>query len=216
MGLMKIGEFAKQLGVSVQTLRIMDKAGTLKPAVVSKSGTRYYSDEQLRQYVHQNEPERPVIGYCRVSTRSQKDDLETQIQNVKTYMIAKGYSFDIISDIGSGLDYERKGLKDLIQRINDRQVSRVVLLYKDRLMRFGFEMFSWFCELNDVQVEIIDHSAISKEEELTEDLIQIITVFADRLYGKRSKKTKKLIAEIRNDGGNENDSSREDSPASDN
>ncbi len=101
----------RKIGVSVQRLRDLDKNGTLKPAAVSPKGTRYYSDEQLYQYTHQNQPHRKVVGYCRVSTNRQKEDLETQISNVKTYMIANGYSFEVISDIGSGIDYKKKGLQ---------------------------------------------------------------------------------------------------------
>lgn len=197
MALMKIGEFAKELGVSVQQLRDMDKNGILKPAAVSPKGTRYYSEEQLYRYTHQNQPHRKVIGYCRVSTNGQKGDLETQISNVRTYMIAKGYSFEVISDIGSGINCKKKGLQKLMKMISNKEVSRVVVLYKDRLMRFGYDMFSYFCELNDTEIEIIDHTETTGEQELTEDLIQIITVFANRLYGKRSKKTKKLIAQVK-------------------
>ncbi len=80
-----------------------------------------------------------------------------------------------------------------MKMISNKEVSRVVILCEDRLIRFGYEMFAYFCELNDTEIEIIDHTETTGEQELTEDLIQIITVFANRLYGKRSKKTKKLI-----------------------
>lgn len=210
MALMKIGEFARELGVSVQRLRDLDKNGTLKPAAVSPKGTRYYSDEQLYQYTHRNQPNRKVVGYCRVSTNGQKDDLETQISNVRMYMIAKGYSFEVISDIGSGINYKRKGLQKLMKMVSNKEVSRIVVLYKDRLMRFGYDMFAYFCELNDTEIEIIDHTEMTGEQELTEDLIQIITVFANRLYGKRSKKTKKLIAEVSQKGVNADEDGKED------
>lgn len=111
-------------------------------------------------------------------------------------MIAKGYSFEVISDIGSGINYKKKGLQKLMKMISNKEASKVVILYKDRLMRFGYDMFAYFCELNDVEIEIIDHTEMTGEQELTEDLIQIVTVFANRLYGRRSKKTKKLIAEV--------------------
>ena len=102
----------------------------------------------------------------------------------------------MISDIGSGINYKKKGLQKLMKMISNKEVSKVVILYKDRLMRFGYDMFAYFCELNDVEIEIIDHTEMTGEQELTEDLIQIVTVFANRLYGRRSKKTKKLIAEV--------------------
>lgn len=124
---------------------------------------------------------------------------------VKSYMIAKGYQYEMIEDIGSGINYNKKGLKRLIDKINNQEVSKVVVLYKDRLVRFGFELIEYLCEINNVELEVIDYSEKSKEEELTDDLIQIITVFANRLYGQRSKKTKRLIEEVRNnDSSNKN------------
>lgn len=201
MELLSIGKFAKTVGVTTTTLRRMHQSGELIPAHISNGGTRYYSTEQLKLFQSSNN-ERIVIGYCRVSTPSQKDDLETQVQNVKSYMYAKGYKFDIIKDIGSGINYKKKGLKELINRIENNEVSKVVILYKDRLIRFGFELIEYLCEINNVEIEVIDNSECSKEKELTDDLIQIITVFANRLYGQHSKKTKRLINEVRNNADN--------------
>ena len=93
-------------------------------------------------------------------------------------------------------------MRDLIYKINNQEVSKIVILYKDRLIRFGFELIEYLCEINDVKIEIIDNTEYSKEQELTDDLIQIITVFANRLYGSRSKKTKKLIDEVRTNASN--------------
>ena len=201
MELLSIGKFAKTVGVTTTTLRRMHQSGELIPAHISNGGTRYYSTEQLKLFQSSNH-ERIVIGYCRVSTPSQKDDLETQVQNVKSYMYAKGYKFDIIKDIGSGINYKKKGLKELINRIENNEVSKVVILYKDRLIRFGFELIEYLCEINNVEIEVIDNSECSKEKELTDDLIQVITVFANRLYGQHSKKTKRLINEVRNNADN--------------
>ena len=201
MELLSIGKFAKTVGVTTTTLRRMHQNGELIPAHISNGGTRYYSTEQLKLFQSSNN-ERIVIGYCRVNTPSQKDDLETQVQNVKSYMYAKGYKFDIIKDIGSGINYKKKGLKELINRIENNEVSKVVILYKDRLIRFGFELIEYLCEINNVEIEVIDNSECSKEKELTDDLIQVITVFANRLYGQHSKKTKRLIDEVRNNADN--------------
>ena len=205
MELMSIGKFAKKIGVNVATLRRMEKKGELMPTHVSSGGTRYYSTEQLKHFIKGENKNKLVVGYCRVSTRSQKDDLETQVNNVKSYMIAKGYQYEIIEDIGSGINYNKKGLKQLIDKINNQEVSKVVVLYKDRLIRFGFELIEYFCEINNVELEVVDHTDKSKEEELTDDLIQIITVFANRLYGQRSKKTKRLIEEVRNSDNSNKD-----------
>lgn len=198
MELISIGKFAKMVGVTPTTLRRMDANGELKPQHVSKGGTRYYSMEQLNLFSTRPQQKQLVIGYCRVSTPSQKDDLETQVNNLKTYMYAKGYEFDIITDVGSGINYTKKGLQELLKKINNREITKVVILYKDRLVRFGYEIIEYLCVLNGVELEVVDHNEKSKEEELTDDFIQIITVFANRLYGQRSKKTKRLLDEVKN------------------
>lgn len=202
MELLSIGKFAELAGVSTTTLRQMHKMGELVPVRVSRGGTRYYSMEQLRQLAGKQDRPKKVIGYCRVSTKSQQNDLEAQVENVRTYMCAKGYQFDIITDIGSGINYSKKGLQELISKINNQEIDKVVVLYKDRLIRFGFEMLEYFCKINDVEIEIIDSKEVSREQELTDDFIQIITVFANRLYGSRSKKTKQLIEEVKSNAQN--------------
>ena len=118
-----IHEFSKIIGVSAQTLRNWDANGKLHPHHTTVSGYRYYSDEQLNQVINVKPKNRITIGYCRVSSRKQKDDLERQIDNVKTYLLAKGQPFEIISDIGSGINYKKKGLQDLIRRISQNQVE---------------------------------------------------------------------------------------------
>lgn len=193
--LYSIGKFAEKIGVSVQTLRNWDSSGKLKPAKVTDGGTRYYSDSQLRKYL--NEPvfkvPRVIIGYCRVSSHKQKDDLERQIENVKTYMLAKGYQFSLITDIGSGINYTKPGFKKLLDSITSGEVDKVVILYKDRLLRFGFEIIEFICAKFGTEIEIIDNTEKTEQQELVEDLIQIITVFSCRLQGKRVRKTREII-----------------------
>jgi len=146
--------------------------------------------------------DRKVIGYCRVSSNKQKDDLERQIENVKTYMIAKGYQFHVITDIGNGINYNKKGLNQLIDMITNCEVEKIVILYKDRLIRFGFEIIENLCNKYGTTIEIIDNTEKNEEQELVEDLIQIITVFSCRLQGKRANKAKKMIKELlENDTG---------------
>jgi putative resolvase len=112
---------------------------------------------------------------------------------VKKYCIANGYQFRIISDLGSGLNYKRKGLKELLELIITRQIERIVLNYKDRLVRFGYELFEEICNLNNIELEVINHTEDKTyEEELVEDVLSIITVFSAKLYGSRSHKTKKI------------------------
>lgn len=108
MELVSIGKFAKMVGVTTTTLRRMHQKGNFIPHHVTKGGTRYYSMDQLKEFSNAPKTEKLVVGYCRVSTLAQKDDLQTQIENVKSYMYAKGYKFEIITDIGSGINYKRK------------------------------------------------------------------------------------------------------------
>ena len=186
-----IGGFANKIGKTVQTLRNWDNKGILKPHHITAGGTRYYSQEQLNHFLglkSKDKLNKKTIGYCRVSSHKQKDDLERQIENVKTYMYAKGYQFEIISDIGSGINYNKKGLNQLIDKI--------VVLYKDRLIRFGYELIENLCDKYGTTIEIIDNTERTEEQELVEDLIQIVTVFSCRFQGKRANKAKKMIKEL--------------------
>ena len=195
MSLLPIGKFAKRAGVHPETLRRLDQDNKLKPAYKSDAGTRYYDPSQLSYFKGTSSVDGPklTIGYCRVSNRNQQDDLDVQVSNIKAYMLSKGYQFDIITDIGSGVNYSKKGLLKLIELVNNREIDRVVVLYKDRLMRFGFELIEYLCQLNAVELVVIDHSGKPKEEELTEDLTHIVT----DLYGSRSKRTKDLLKVVR-------------------
>lgn len=198
--MLSIGKFAKSLGVSIQTLRNWDKEGKLKPTYVTENGYRYYSEDLLNKFrniKNVNKIKKKNILYARVSAKNQKDELNRQIDNLKQYAYSKGYSFEIITDIGSGINYKKEGLLKMINLVECGEVDRIIVLYKDRLIRFGYDLIEYICKLNDTKIEIVDNSTISKEQELTEDLIQIITVFANRLYGARSKKTINLIKSVK-------------------
>ncbi len=122
-----IGEFANKIGKSIQTLRNWDKKNILKPSHVTQGGTRYYSQEQLNHFLglkSEQKINKKIIGYCSVSSHKQKDDLERQIDNVKTYMYAKGYQFEIITDIGSGINYSKKGLNQIIDMVTNSEVEK--------------------------------------------------------------------------------------------
>lgn len=191
-----INKFAKILGVTPQTLRNWDKTGKLTPHHTGKNGYRYYSEEQLNQISGILKKPKITVGYCRVSSHKQKDDLERQIENVRMYLLAQGKPFEIISDIGSGINYKRNGLEKLLERINNNEVEKVVILYKDRLVRFGIELIEYTASLHGCEIEIIDNTQKTEQEELVEDLVQIITVFSCKLQGKKAHKAKKLIKEL--------------------
>ena len=196
-----INKFSKILGVSAQTLRNGDKKVKLHPHHTSSNGYRYYSHEQLNQVMNvKPNLDRIVIGYYRVSSNKQKDELERQIENMKLYLTAQGKPFEIISDIGSGINYKKKGLKELMKRISQNKVDKVVVFYKDRLLRFGFELVEYIANLYDCDIEIIDHTEKTEQQEFVEDLVQIITVFSCKLQGKRANKARKLVKELIDDG----------------
>lgn len=192
-----INEFSKILGVSSQTLRNWDNNGKLHPHHTSSNGYRYYSHDQLNQIMNiKPNLDRKVIGYCRVSSHKQKDDLERQIDNMRIYLLSQGKPFEIISDIGSGINYKKKGLRQLLKLITQNKVEKVVVLYKDRLLRFGFELIEYIASLYNCEIEIVDTTKKSEQQELVEDLVQIITVFSCKLQGKRANKTRKMVKEL--------------------
>lgn len=191
---------AKFLGVSNATLRNWDKQGILIPEKTNGDHRRY-SLNVLQNYYNNkshNKENKLVIAYCRVSSSDQKSDLETQINNVETYCIAKGYQFQTITDLGSGLNYNKKGLSKLINMIINKEISKIVINYKDRLIRFGFELIEQICSLNNIEIEIINNNETKNhEKELVDDVLSVITVFSARLYGSRSHKTNNLTKETK-------------------
>lgn len=189
---------AQMLGVTSQTLRNWDREGKLKPAYIKSNGYRYYSEDSILSYTQERKTKKNlnVIGYARVSSKEQADDLERQVNNLKTYLDSKYNDSEIITDIGSGINYTKPGLKKLIEKINRKEVDLIVVLYKDRLLRFGFELVEYFAELNNVKIEVLDKIDKNQDQELVEDLVQIVTVFSCKIQGKRKAKTKELIEEF--------------------
>ena len=113
----------QMLGVTAQTLRNWDKEGKLKPSYVKSNGYRYYSEESILAYTQERKTKKNlnVIGYARVSSKKQSDDLKRQVNDLKEYLSSKYESFDIITDIGSGINYNNPGLLKLIEKINRKE-----------------------------------------------------------------------------------------------
>jgi putative resolvase len=188
----KIGEAAKVLGVSIQTLRRWEESGNLLPKRDGKGKTRYYDVDQLigKKIIETD----LTIAYARVSSSDQTLDLKRQAEALAIYCTKQGWNFEIIQDLGSGMNYQKKGLKTLLDLILGGTIARLVLTHKDRLLRFGAELIFALCEKRQIEVVLINKgSDISFEEELAQDVLEIITVFSARLYDSRSKKNKKLI-----------------------
>ena len=186
------------LGVTAQTLRNWDKEGKLKPSYVKSNGYRYYSEDSILAYTQERKTKKNlnVVGYARVSSKKQSDYLERQVNNIRDYLSNNFDSFDIITDIGSGINYNKPGLLKLIEKINKKEVDLIVVLYKDRLLRFGFELVEYFAQLNNVKIEVLDKIDKNQDQELVEDLAQIITVFSCKIQGKRKSKTKKILQDF--------------------
>ena len=199
MKLIKIGEAADLLGVSVATLRKWEATGELLPDRKSAGGRRYYDRVKL---LGLNTSDAPTIGYARVSSHDQKADLVRQTELLETFCAAKGWRFEVISDLGSGMNYRKKGLKKLLEMILRRQMRRLVLTHKDRLLRFGAELVFSLCEIQGIEIVIINKGdQPSFEEELAQDVLEIITVFSARLYGARSKKHKQITEALKDASG---------------
>ena len=142
--------------------------------------------------------ERAVVGYARVSSATQKDDLERQKQLIHSYAKEKGYDeIQILSDVGSGLNENRKGFLKLLEMVAERKVSNVIVAYKDRLTRFGFETLRKLFQAFETEIEVINSEEKTPQEELVEDLITIVSHFAGKLYGMRSHKYKEVVEGVR-------------------
>lgn len=180
------------LGISIQTLRRWEEKKELLPDRKSRGGTRYYDVDKL--FGLQNKETDLTIGYARVSSHDQKDDLKRQAERLETFCTVRGWRYEIIQDLGSGMNYRKRGLKRLLDMIIKRQIKRLVLTHKDRLLRFGAELVFTLCEIHHIEVVIINQgNEVSFEEELAQDVLEIITVFSARLYGSRSHMNKKLV-----------------------
>ena len=117
---------------------------------------------------------------------------------LELFCSSNGWKFELIRDLGSGMNYKKKGLKQLISLILDGDIERLVLSHKDRLLRFGAELVFSICEMKNVEIVIINQGEVASfEEDLAKDVLEIITVFSARLYGSRSHKNKRLISNMK-------------------
>lgn len=193
-----IGEAAKLLGVSLSTLRRWEASGRLVPERTKGGRRRYLLSTVRPDLVRKVESVKKTIAYARVSSHDQKDDLVRQKQVLEMYCAKQGWQFEVISDLGSGMNYRKKGLKKLLDDIIDGRIGRLVITHKDRLLRFGAELVFSVCEAKQVEVVILNLGEdTSFEEDLAKDVLEIITVFSARLYGSRSRKNQKLIEGIK-------------------
>lgn len=186
-----IKKFAEKCGVTTTTVRNWEKSGKINCERTEGKHRRFDSNE-----LSKIKPiEKYYICYARVSTRNKIDDLERQKRVLELYSASKGYSYKIIEDIGSGLNYNKKGLIELINLIENNSIEGIIITHKDRLLRFGSEIIFHLCDIHNIKIHIInkDDEKTDYNKELVEDVLSIITVFSAKLYGSRSNKNKKII-----------------------
>src|SRR5437588_5175077 len=190
-------QFGKLIGKSVNTLQKWDRKGIL-PAFRTPTNRRYYTHEQYLAYRGLISSEQGlVIAYARVSSPGQKKDLALQKEALRAY--CQEYASRVglrVEDIGSALNYKRKGFNQIIEQIELGLVKRVVIGYQDRFVRFGYDRFEQFCERHGPQITVINGETCSPAEELVRDLI----AFSGRLHGLRSHKNLIRAAALGKDG----------------
>jgi putative resolvase len=185
-------EAKKLLGVTTRTIQRWDKAGKIR-VVRTMGGRRRIPESEIKRILGLKE-ERVVVGYARVSSTTQKDDLERQKQLIHSYAKDKGYgNIQILSDVGSGINENRKSFLKLLDMVSGRMISKVIIAYEDRLTRFGFETLRKFFQVFGTEIEVINNEEKTPNEELVEDLITIVSHFAGKLYGLRSHKYKEVV-----------------------
>lgn len=189
-----IQKAAEEFGVHRETLRRWENAGKISVERTPKGHRRYDLTKLRCSLPPMKVSERSTVCYARVSSHDQKEDLIRQAAVLESFCAARGWNFEIIQDLGSGLNYQKKGLKKIIKAICSGSIGRLVITHKDRLMRFGAELVFSLCESFGTEVVIINTKEDgSFEDDLVQDVLEIITVFSARLYGARSRKNKKLL-----------------------
>ena len=194
--LLSIGEAARAMGVCVNTIRNWDREGRLKPHCRTPGGHRRYATDSLRALrgeaaVPIDLPEGVTVAYARVSSHDQKSDLERQSDRLRRECAERGYTaVEVIEDMGSGLNFTKRGLRRLLGLIFRRQISRLVVMHKDRLLRFGAELIFEMCKVFGIEVVIVQPSPTDVMSTLAADVIELMTVFSARMYGARSHKNR--------------------------
>ncbi len=187
-----IGQAAKIIGLSIPTLRRYEKSGLLNVDFRTFGNHRRYHVESLKKAFSKNNQATKTICYARVSSAGQKDDLLVQEQKLIDYCKNKKFDdVEIIKEVGSGLNYNKKGFKKLIQLIIQQKIKRLVINYNDRLLRFGHEIVFHLCSFYGVEVIVLEHTDKDFYLQLTEDIVSLMNVFCGKLYGKRSHSNKK-------------------------
>ena len=180
----------KKFGISSDTLRRWLRQGKIS-AKTSPSGTRLYDISSfLPELITQNDTsttsvtEKKGFLYARVSSNKQKEDLERQKQILKS----RFPNYELVSDIGSGINFKRNGLKTLLERSSKGMVSEIVVTHRDRLCRFAFDLIEYIFSVHSTKLVVLFDESSSDEHELSQDILAINIVFICRIQGRRAAK----------------------------
>jgi len=179
----------KILGVTTQTLRKWDSEGKIN-TIRAPSNVRLYCVKDIYDIINYNLPvqEKKKIAYCRVSSKKQENDLERQ----KDFFRLQFPDYELVTDIGSGINFKRKGLQTILERSMQGDISEIMVAHKDRLCRFGFELLEWIFKKYNVTINILDRNdGKSESEELSDDILSIIHIFSCKQMGRRRYSNKK-------------------------
>ena len=192
--LYSIGEFAERIGRSVQTVRRWEHEGKLI-AKRLPSGHRHFDESDVRRMMGGAPKTRLTVVYCRVSSSGQKDDLASQVDAMEQYCLGAGVAVDEwVQEIGGGMNFKRKQFLNILDRIQRGEIEKLLVAHKDRLARFGFDLFHHIAAENGCEIIIVNQDSLSPQQEMVEDLMSIVHTFSCRLYGMRKYK-----AEIKKD-----------------
>lgn len=188
-----IGQFSHLTNIKVKTLQKWDRDGILV-AYRTPTDRRYYTHSQYLDFIGKslNDDNKSIVIYARVSSNKQKHELQHQIEFLYNYSASKGYKVsNLYSDIASGLNYKRKNWNRLIDDCTEGKIDKIIISYKDRFVRFGYDWFEYFLQSRyGVEIEVVENKLTTPEEEVVEDLITIIHVFSSRVYGLRKYEKK--------------------------
>ena len=184
----RVKDFAKRIGKSTRTVRRWDKNGRLI-AKRFPSGHRYYDESDVRKALGVSPSIRKTVVYCRVSSKSQSDDLEGQVKAMEAFCLNSGIAVDKwISEIGGGMNFKRKKFLKLMGDLQSGSIDKLIVAHKDRLCRFGFDYFERLAIENGCELLIVNQESLSPQQEMVEDLLAIVHTFSCRLYGLRRYK----------------------------
>jgi len=188
-----IQEVSIILGVTTTTLRRWDKSETLQSDYRTIGNHRRYKLSKILKLINpKTDEDKITLCYSRVSSYDQKEDLKRQSAKLLEYCDEKNLkNIELIEDLGSGLNFKKKGLKKLIKLIISSKISKLIITHKDRLLRFGSDLLINLAKEFDIETVILNEKVLTFEQELSQDVLEIITVFSAKIYGSRSHKNKK-------------------------